>query len=413
MTHSSAVALPRTELAPASISVLESEVCFDIRDFDADQWNALISRDEPQLRHDVLVAAQQSGLMRNPQYVTVKRAGRLAGVAVLSDNDIDLLTLAAPQLKQLATKIRRGPFQRLGILRAQTCGPVITNCRPNLAIAPELSTEAKSLVSIELVRLLDNCSSAPLRVIFELDERVCGDVGDALEGCGYVKAASLPGTKIEIEPEWHDLEGYVGTMRKLYRRAVRDDQAKGQELDIRIEKDFADLAEEVCVLYSNVLARAQSTFEPLTAEFFRAFARCADSRLVTARLKDTGQLVGIELLLLGENMVQDLYTGVDYRYNESHNVYFNLAYPAIDLACREGFQFVSTGQTSYKFKSRLGVEPFQLSLYLKHRNPLLNALLARIHPLICPEVPTFEHRVFKSEARHVNTVAQAKPQAPA
>ncbi len=408
MTHPSTVALPRFETVPALHCALESEVRFDISDFDADQWDALVSRDEPQLRHDFLLAAQQSGLMRNPRYVTVNRAGRLVGAAVLSDNDIDLLTLAAPQLKKMAAKIRRGPLRRLGILRAQTCGPVITNCRPNLIMSSELSIEAKSSVSFELIKLLDKAAKAPLLVFFELDERTSGDFGAALEKYRHIKAASLPGTKIRIEPEWHDLEGYVGAMRKLYRRAVRDDQAKGQGLDIRIESDFTDLADEVFVLYSNVLARAQSTFETLTPEFFRAFASCADSRLVTARLKETGQLVGIEMLLLGDNMVQDLYTGVDYRYNESHSVYFNLAYPAIDLACREGLQFVSTGQTSYKFKSRLGVEPFPLSVYIKHRNPLLNALLARIHPLICPEVPTFEHRVFKSEAHHVNMASKSQ-----
>ncbi|RYX81755.1 GNAT family N-acetyltransferase [bacterium] len=258
--------------------------------------------------------------------------------------------------------------------------------------------------------MLEERCDAQLLVLFELDERAIDNFGEALEKSGHIKAASLPGTKIHIEAEWDGLEGYVGAMRKLYRRAVRDDQAKAQELDIQIETDFAELADEVFVLYSNVLARAQSTFETLTPEFFRAFARCADSRLVTARLKETGQLIGVEMLLLGDNMVQDLYTGVDYLYNESHNVYFNLAYPAIDLACREGMQFVSTGQTSYKFKSRLGVKPFQLSVYIKHRNLFVNALLSRLHPFICPEVPTFEHRVFKSEAHHVNTAAKSKEQ---
>lgn len=408
MTYPFSIAQPL--LVPGLTSILETEVRSDIRDFEAREWNALISRDEPQLRHDVLLAAQQSKVSRGVRYVVVRRGGILAGVGVSSECDLDLLTLAAPQMKEVAQKIRRGPLKRLGILRTQTCGPVITNCRPNMALSPDLSTEDKAVVARELIRLLDEQGSAGLRVFFELDERANNDFGAALEERGHVKAASLPGTRIKIEREWNDLEGYVGAMRKLYRRAVRDDQVKAQNLDIHIESDFAALADEVFALYSNVLERAQSTFEPLTADFFRVFAECADSRLVTARLKETGQLVGVELLLVGENMVQDLYAGVDYRFNESHNVYFNLVYPAIDLACREGFSFISTGQTSYEFKSRLGVEPFPLSVYLKHRNPIFNAILARIHPLICPQVPTREHRVFKSEAHHVNTAPKTKPQ---
>lgn len=158
MTHPSTLALPRFESASLLDFALESDVCVDIRKFDAAQWNALISRDEPQLRHDFLVAAQQSGMMRNPQYITVKNAGRLVGAAVLSDNDIDLLTLAAPQIKELAAKIRKGPLKRLGILRAQTCGPVITNYRPNLVVATNLSPEAKSLVFLNLLSCLKNAA---------------------------------------------------------------------------------------------------------------------------------------------------------------------------------------------------------------------------------------------------------------
>ena len=393
---------------PLSLSALETLQQSDIRHFDSSEWNALISRNEPQLRHEVLLAVQSSGLAKNPRYITVRRAGILAGVAIVCDNDIDLLTLAAPKMKHFAAKIRRGPFKRLGILRSQTCGPHITNCRPNMALAADLSEDARVLVARDLVNALDATGKEGLRVIFELDDQNVRDFGPALEACGHVRAASLPGTRINIESDWHELEDYVGAMRKQYRRAVRDDQAKAAGLQIQIEADFADLADEVHALYLNVLERADATFEPLTPAFIREFARCPDSRLVTARLEETGQLVGVELLLVGEDRVQDLYTGVDYRFNESHNIYFNLVYPAIDLACRQSLKFISTGQTSYKFKSRLGIEPFELSIYLKHRNPLVNAVLHKIHPLICPRTPTFEHRVFKREVQHVNTPPKSK-----
>ena len=64
--------------------------------------------------------------------------------------------------------------------------------------------------------------------------------------------------------------------------------------------------------------------------------------------------------MLGDTGVQDLYTGVDYNYNEQYRVYFNLVYPGIALACEGPYQRITTGQTSYAFKSRLGVETFPL-----------------------------------------------------
>jgi len=406
MTHPSALSLPRLTPSVSSASLSGCAISASILDFEASEWNTLISKDEPQLRHDFLLAAEKSGMAINPRYVSVRRQGRLAGVAILADADIDLFTLAAPGLKRLAERVRRGPLKRFLILRAQTCGPVITNCRPNMALAPWLSENEHAEVARELVEALDAIGPASLRVFFEMDETVSAQFGPAFKHSAYIKAASLPGTRLPIE--WGSFEEYVGAMRKFYRRAVRDDQAKATGLTIEIEENFAHLADEVSALYLQVLERAQNNFETLTPDFFREFSACEGSRLVTARLKETGQLVGVELLFVGETMVQDLYTGVDYRFNEEFNVYFNLVYPAIQLACERGFRFVSTGQTSYKFKSRLGIEPFRLSIFIKHRNPIVNAILRRIHPLICPETPTVEHRVFKSEAHHINTPPKPK-----
>ncbi len=404
----------RRETQPDAVFSLPAkiEVCDSITAFDPDIWNSVLSDDEPQLRHDFLRAAEVSGAVQRPRYLAASRNGRVAGVAVAFQSDIDLLTLAAPSLKAKVASIRRGPLKRLGFLRAHVCGPIITNCRPNLALAPWLAGEERKEVARELTRAVEDLPGGALRVFFEMPRQAVEDFGLALEECGFVCAASLPGTRLDIPRDWHNFEDYVGAMRKLYRRAVRDDQERGQELDIQIESNFGHLADEVFALYSNVVARAQSTFEELTPAFFREFGACEQARLVTAREKSTGKLVGIELLLVGENGVQDLYTGVDYAYNERYNVYFNLMYPAIALACERGFSQVTTGQTSYTFKSRIGVEAFDLSLYLKHRNPLVNALLRVLHPVICPKIETSGHRVFKSQAQHVDTppTANCKPQ---
>jgi predicted N-acyltransferase len=400
----------RHETQPDAVLPLPGKV--EVRDsisaFDADVWNAVVPSEEPQLRHDFLRAAEVSGAVQCPRYLTVSRDGRLAGVAVAFQSDIDLLTLAAPSLKAKINRIRRGPLKRLGVLRAHVCGPIITNCRPNLALAPWLEGKERREAARELARAVEDLPGGALRVFFEMPRQAVEDFGGALEECGFVRAASLPGTRLNIARDWHCFEDYVGAMRKLYRRAVRDDQERGQELHIAVESNFGHLADEVCALYSNVVARAQSTFRELTPAFFREFGACEQARLVTAREKSTGKLVGIELLLVGENGVQDLYTGVDYAYNERYNVYFNLMYPAIALACERGFAQVTTGQTSYAFKSRIGVEAFELSLYLKHHNPLVNALLRVLHPVICPTVETSSHRVFKSQAQHVDTPPTAK-----
>lgn len=367
--------------------------------FDAREWDALVPLDEPHLRSDFLVAVEKSGMSQSAEYCVVRgpnAAGKacLLGVAVVYRTDIDLLSLASPKSKNLARKIRRGPLQRLLIVRAVTCGPLINNCRSNFFIAPEVDDALARRIAEGLLRMTGDLPGGPLRLFFELNDEQKARYDSTLTAAGFISGASLPGTKLDIK--WPTFDAYTASMRKFYRRAIVSDREALQGLDIRVEEDFAYLAEEACALYENVLERAQTVIETLTPAFFAELGKLQQTRLVTMRDKQSGQLVGIELLLLGENTGQDLYAGIDYDWNESHRLYFNLSYPGIDLACREGLASMSMGQTSYAFKSRLGVTSYPLHIYVKHRNPLVHWLLGRFHSLIFPLVEVPSHRVFRS-----------------
>lgn len=389
---------PEALTAPAPLEfvvpcVLAVEVCHSINQFPVAQWNALVSRDEPQLRHDFLRATEASGLAKNPRYLSVRKGAELVAIAVTTDSQIDLLTLAAPKLKHKINKLRRGPLKNFLLLKAVACGPLVTNCHPNLFISPDLSVAERDQAAALLIKAMDELPGGGLRVFFEHPSESADALESSFRANDFVRALSLPGTRIQTQ--WPNFEAYVKAMRKFYRRAVRHDQKAGAGLDIQIERDFGHLAPEIHRLYLNVLEKAASTFEELTEEFFRELGSCEDARLVTAREKSSPKLVGVELLMLGETGVQDLYTGVDYAYNEKYRVYFNLVYPGIALACEGQYQRITTGQTSYAFKSRLGVEPFPLFVFLKHHNPIVNLILRYGHPLFCPETETFTHRVFR------------------
>lgn len=396
----------RGEDAALTTQVESSIVCWG-----ADEWNALVPRDEAQLRHDVLHAVETSGITGAARYIAVRDAsGALVGVGVTYEVEIDLLILASPQLCRVAAVLRRGPLRRLLILRSLSCGPVLTNCRPNLFVAPQLSAATREQVGRVLLQTIDALAGGALRLFFEHPPAAVAQFGPALRALGYIQAASLPGTRLDIV--WPDFEAYIAAMRKFYRRAVRDDLRAAQDLDIQIVTDFAALADEAFALYNNTVERANNVVERLTPAFFAAISGCEGARLVTAREKASGRLVGIELLLLGDTLVQDLYTGVDYASNARYHTYFNLIYPGIALACESGKRAVSTGQTSYAFKSRLGVQSQALGVFIKHRNPLVHALIARLKNVLCPVVSVPVHRVFRDAdppARVVESVPENAP----
>lgn len=386
------------ECSPA----IDCAVASSIVEFEARDWDALISRDEPQLRWDFLRAVEKSGLGDDAIYLAVRRSNSefagsqstspLLGVAVIYRKDIDLLTLASPKLTRFAAKIRQGPLRRFLIVRALSCGPVINNCRSNFFIAPNLGNEFSSRVAEKLLQQLRQIRGGGLEVLFEFRDETVARCGKSFEQAGFIRGDSLPGTRLDIK--WPDFDGYLAAMRKVYRRAVRDDFEVAQGLEIQIETDFSHLANEACALYQNTLERATVVMERLTPEFFQELATLEQSRLVTLREKASGKLVGIEVLLFTPEGVQDLYTGVDYTLNKRYNLYFNLVYPAIDLACKSGWTAVSMGQTSYAFKSRLGVTSYPLHIFVRHRNPIICGILKLCRKLIFPIIKVPSHRVF-------------------
>ncbi len=381
------------DVAGVAANSIQTSVETSVEAWSEAEWNAIVSCDEPQMRHDFLRATEKSQMDCTATYVGASVNGRLSAVAVVYNTDIDVFTLASPRLARRVQKLRRGPLKRLLILRAAVCGPLITNCRPALAINDALEAKVRALLTQRLIETIDGLPGGGLRLFFELPPECVAQWGAALEKSGYAKGYSLPGCRLDLS--WRDFEDYVGQMRKFYRRSVRDDEAAASELDIKIEADFAATAEEAHALYNNVVDNAQSVFQRLTPQFFKAFAACEQSRLVTAREKSTGRLVGMELLVVGGKVVQDIYTGIDYAFNARYHTYFNLIYPAIKLGLAEGHERVSLGQTSYAFKSRLGVSFFDNFLFLKHRNWFVNALISRFRNVICPITPTQTHRVFK------------------
>lgn len=382
---------------------LHTTVVTELAALDTAAWDALVPRDEPQLRTELLRAVEVSQQGTGAHYVSVRERpeGPVLGVAVCHKVDVDLLTLASPKLMNVAAKIRRGPFKRLFILRSVTSGPFITNCRPNLYTDPDIEPELATAVAEALAVALDSVEGASLRILFELPEATVQTFGPALTGLGYFSAPSLPGTQLDVR--WPHFDAYLADMRKFYRRAVRHDQAAAAPLSFEVVDDFSHLATEVHRLYLNVLERAETTFGCLSRAFFEEFGRFSQSRLVAARETATGRLVGMEILLIGDRQVQDLYAGVDYEFNDLYHTYFNLVYPGIALACELGVERMSTGQTSYAFKSRLGVRPFPLSIFVKHRNPLVHRILNRFSSFLCPTAQTFTHRVFHGEVEETAT----------
>jgi predicted N-acyltransferase len=386
--------LPAVVVGPAE-STFTVTCATTLHDVDARQWDDLVPRDAPHLRYGFLRAVEDSGFGQRPYYLCAWRDGCLAGAAAAYVMPVDLLTLAPPKYTRWINRLRERFAPRLLYLSTLSCGPIITNCNPSIYLAADLTTGERQEVIGELLRGLEAIPAGSLLCGFEFPDEAAAFYGPAMAAQGWIRAPSLPGTRLEIR--WRSFDEYVASMRKAFRRAVLKDRRASEAIEFEVVDDFSAIGEEAWRLYANVLEKADHVFEKLTPEFFRELGRFEQSRLLTARERATGRLIGIELLLLGDTMLQDIYTGFDYESNPKQRLYFNLLYPVIEYAIGRRLQTLHLGQTSYKFKARLGVEAYPLWLFVKARNRLLHRVIATFRSLLFPETKTTSYRVFREE----------------
>ena len=393
MPSAEAISLYPPAIPQAAAPRLTVTCAKTIEEVDRRTWDALVPRDAPHLRYGFLRAVERSAFGRNPHYLGVHRGRRLLGVAVAYVMPVDLLTLAPPKYARRMNALRNAVAPRLLFLQTLSCGPMITNCNHGFCLADSLTEGEQQEVISELLQAMEATGIGSVLCGFEFTEEEAARFGPQMEACGWLQAPSLPGTRMAVT--WRSLDEYVANMRKAFRRAVRKDLRAAESLQFDVIDDFSSIADEAWQLYNNVLAKADHVFEKLTPEFLRELGKFDQARLMTARERSTGRLVGIELLLQGDTVLQDLYTGVDYSLNGEKHLYFNLLYPVIAYAAEQRMRTLSLGQTSYTFKARLGARPYKLFLFIKHRNRLIHRLLVACKSVLFPETATTTYRVFR------------------
>lgn len=193
------------------------------------------------------------------------------------------------------------------------------------------------------------------------------DAGLPLDG--FSIEPNLPVARLDIRGDFYS--GLSGPQRREFRRRQR--KAGG----LRIEECDAYPAvhgTRIYELYLQTHAHAEMALEKLTPSFFVNVAPF--SRYVLYWEGDV--LIGFSLLICKGTTMLGKYLGMDYARGRRHGLYFAMMLNHIDICVREGYTTYQTGQSSYDFKTRLGSRLIPVYIYFRHRNRVVNWLLAML-----------------------------------
>jgi len=368
-------------------------------------WERLASRSSVSLEAGHLRAVEASRINElHPYYLIGFEAGEPVGIAYCFAMEMDLTKLVTSDPPEVVAAVKRWKpgFMELRILEvghlASLGSAVEARTGHEAAYLRALAAELEDIAALE---------GADLGVVRDVEAGRYPEV-QLLEAHGYCSPLGFPIARLELR--WRDFEGYLGALKSKKRLDVRHRRAalEAPGWAVEIIEDYAPCADRLAELWTEVARRhGEYEHERLTPAYFAAMARHLQGRSHVIAITRHGTIVAFGLGLIGDEEYFGAAEGMDYAACDGCEVYSNLLFETIRVACALGKTRLNLGITTYDFKASLGAELVPCVYFVKaFKHPEHSAAYAELlHKGIAQ--PDNRHRAFRAQ----NTVRVQPSQA--
>ncbi|MGH9346499.1 MAG: GNAT family N-acetyltransferase [Vicinamibacterales bacterium] len=370
---------------------LRMQVCRDIGDVDARQWDSILGPEDVLMSHAFVTACQVARIEdADFWHLLVSRGEDVVCAATLHRMPVSLDLLSSGLTRKAIDALKAGwpGFLRLPVL---FCGLPVSCGRPCLKIPRAADVEESSAAVAAAMESVAAATSTPLLCLKEFDRDAIRRM-DVFLSYGYFRAPSLPSCSIELR--WSSFPAYLASLRSGYRRQIRSSLRTRRDGRLRVERldHFSSRIDTVFALYQQTVSRAPHRLETLNCEFFRQLDTLGTAKGIVIELD--GRTVGAAVMVAGSDVAIFLFAGLAEDRLPQWQVYQNLVAEVVAAAIDSGARRLELGQTSYDMKSRMGAREDPRFIYLRYRRALGHSILRGVAPALFPAYPYPARRVF-------------------
>jgi hypothetical protein len=313
-----------------------------------------------------------------PRYALIFAAGKpVCAMAA------QLLDISGSQFVK-ATKAKSKRAAAAGKLRERmlVCGNVLSWGFHGLAFAPdadEASIYGAVAEAIYRLRRAERLGGqVDYAMIKDLTPPRQGPAG-ALARYSYEAHETEPNMVLQLSPDWRTFDDYLASMNSKYRGATRKIVRSVEEAGFSVERVAIEpWAERVHDLYLAVHGKATVRLATAAPGYLPALARAAGAGFRLTAIHKDGQLAGFVTSVVDGDTTVGYYIGFDYELNESTPLYFRLLLATVEDAIHFRSKRLSLGRTALEPKAKLGATPEPMTVWVRHRVPLVNAVVRRV-----------------------------------
>ncbi|KQO75045.1 hypothetical protein ASF29_14195 [Rhizobium sp. Leaf262] len=339
--------------------------------------------------YDCLLAIEDAGLASFEwRYVTLVENGLIVAAMPFFVCSYALdTTLEAGRVRRSIHKMRQW-FPGFLTLRLACLG---SPCTETAAIGfhPDVAVSQRA----ELLRMLLNAFEAyaaqekcPLMALKDVPETTSSALVDVIRERGYAALGGLPTASLDIDFETIEdyLEGLSASTRKDMRRKLK---SLGK-VHIETRTDFADLLPQVMALYHDTRNRSEWQFEELTEAYFSGILERMEGRAFCTFYLVGDTLIAANLLVHDDETLIDKFFCMDGEKGRPYNPYFLSWFTNLRYCLDNGLTRYQSGQAYYENKLRLGSTLTANTMFFRHRNPAVQALLKLLSPMFSTDEAT-------------------------
>lgn len=318
-------------------------------------------------------------------YVAVSDAvGKVVAAAPVFHTQHELYaSISGPIRRALDAVARRIPrFLSLGVTGLGS--PQVDRC--HIGLDATLARDERLAAMRALLGALDDASRThrnKLLAVKDLEDTVAPEISEALQAFGFAKIRSLPNAYLDLPfASW---EMFLKSHSRSSSRYFSRKERTLERMRLEYREEIGDLSPKLHALYEQTRGQSKGdygAFETLHPAFFDAVKRyCGDrAQFMLCWLDD--DLVGFQLLMVGDKELSGKVIGMNYAVARELNLYFVNINQAIRLAIKRRIPHVRMGNTAYAVKMVYGARLATHWIYFKHRSAVVNALLKKLAPLI-------------------------------
>jgi Acetyltransferase (GNAT) domain len=328
-----------------------------------------------------------------------------APVAALSAQSLHICGSSLPRPDDAQRKRERALLQALSAVdqRVLVCGNLLAWGNHGVALAPAVDPHRVWPAIAEALYRIRKADSmfGPTGLVLVKDRPLGDGVCEgALAPYSYRSFETEPDMRLALLPAWRTFDDYVASLRKDYRKAIKNVAKTLKDAGVSVERLSADQVcaarDELHRLYLAVQSVQRFRLVTLTPTYLPALASALGDDFVTTVLRTAeGKLAGFVTTIRDGQGAVGYFIGFDKQLELP--LYLRLLHAVIEDAFALGAKEISFGRTALEPKARLGCVPHGMQCYVRHRIDPMNLVVRRLLELMPePELPP-ERSPFRAD----------------